>query len=60
MKTVKIDSTVKVYKTMANCARYQHAKAGYIQPVFDAQSQKPVGFAALPEKVEGEFVRYIQ
>ena len=60
MKTVKIDATVKVYKTMANCSRFQHVRAGYIQPVFDAQTQKPVGFAALPEKVEGEYVHYIQ
>ena len=60
MKTVKIDATVKVYKTMANCSRLQPVRAGYIQPVFDVQTQKPVGFAALPEKVEGEFVRYIK
>ena len=60
MKTVKIDATVKVYKTMANCSRFQHVRAGYIQPEFDAQTQKPVGFAALPEKVDGEYVHYIQ
>ena len=52
--------TVKIYQTMANCSRYQHVKAGYIQPVFDEATQKPLGFAALPEKVDGEFVKYVK
>ena len=60
MKTVKINSSVKIYQTMAKCSRYQHVKAGYIQPVFDEATQKPLGFAALPEKVDGEFVKYVK
>ena len=60
MKTEKIGSAVKVYKTMSNCSRFQHVRAGYIQPVFDAQTKKPLGFAALPEKIDGEYAYYIK
>jgi hypothetical protein len=58
MKTITkfIPVGTKVYATLANCCRYQNVRPGGAQPVFDAASKKSLGFAVLPEKLDGSYV----
>lgn len=57
--TKTIPAGTKVYGTLERCCRYQQVLPGYAQPVFDPETEKAVGFAALPEKLEGTFIRWI-
>jgi hypothetical protein len=58
MKTTiqSIPLGTKVYSTLANCCRHQNTLPGGAQPVFSADTKKPLGFAKLPEKVDGAHI----
>lgn len=55
--TKQIPALTKVYSTLAACCRFQHTLPGGAQPVFDA-TMAPVGFARLPEKIDGVYVTW--
>lgn len=57
--TKTIPAGTKVYGTLEKCCRYQQVLPGYAQPVFDRETDKATGFAALPEKQEGWLIHWI-
>jgi len=62
MKTQKVESNVKIYSTLKRCCTYQNVRPGAVQPVFSSNTLngRRVGFAALPEKINGEYIFWVK
>ncbi len=58
--TKQAPATAHVYKTLAACCHYRQIRPSGAQPVFDAATKKPLGFAQLPDKEAGVSIYWVR
>jgi hypothetical protein len=58
--TKTISSSIKIYSSLGRCCKYTNTLPRGVQPVFDATTNKFLGFAALPEKEHGTYIYWVK
>lgn len=60
IETRLIPVDTKVYKTLANCCKHQYVRPAGVAVVFSTLTKDACGFARLPEKIDGVYIKWVK